>query len=65
MSACLVIDRLNTLSKPENFDTLQLICTRRIQKVNIYGLSEVLVEHSPEDVTLREEEARAYKFYDC
>jgi hypothetical protein len=65
MAACLVIDHLNALSKPENFNILQLICTRRIQKVNIHGLSKVLVEYSPEDAIFKEEEARAYKFHDC
>jgi hypothetical protein len=65
MSACLVIDHLNTLSKPENFNTLQSICTSHIQMVNINSLSKVLVEYSSEDAIFKEEEARAYKFYDC
>jgi hypothetical protein len=65
MAACLVIDHLNTLLKPENFNILQLICTHRIQKVNICGLSKVPVKYPPEDTIFNEEEARVYKFYDC
>jgi len=65
MSACLVIDPLSTLSKPECFDTLQKICIGHIQMVNICDLSKYRLKHFPEDVTFREEEARVYKFYDC